>query len=111
MKAIKVRDLCTLAFCRIVAMIDCLNSNEHAQSDVQKFHSYPQAIAVLIVLKDLILQMLFVSHLHVNMSTYFKVLYLGVMIVKIVAWMYYSSYICRKTQLLIWPPCSIFLLT
>ena len=36
MKAIKERELCTLAFGRIVAMIDCFNSNDHAQSDVQK---------------------------------------------------------------------------
>ena len=43
----------------------------------RKFDSYPQAIAVLVVLMVSILQMLLVSHLHVNVSTDFKVLYLG----------------------------------
>ena len=61
-----------------------------------KFDSYPQAIVLLIVLKDRILQMLLVSHLHVNVSTDFKVLYLGVMIVKFVSWKYYVSYICSR---------------
>ena len=51
----------------------------------RKIFSYPQAIAVLIVLMVRILQMLLVSHLHVNVSTDFKVLYFGVMIVKIVS--------------------------
>ena len=62
----------------------------------RKFDSYPQAIAVLIVLEVRVLQMLLVSHLHVTVSTDFKVLYLGVMIVKIVSWKYYVSYICSR---------------
>ena len=62
----------------------------------RKFGSYPQAIALLIVLKDRILQMLLASHLHVNVSTDFKVLYLGVMSVKIVSWKYYVSYNCSR---------------
>ena len=88
MKAIKDRKLCTLAFCRIVAMVNSLM--------FRKFDSYPRAIAVLIVLKVRILQMLLVSHLHVTVSTDFKVLYLGVMTVKIVSWKYYVSYISSR---------------
>ena len=42
------------------------------------------------------LQMLLVSHLHVNVLTDFKIVHLGVMIVEVVWWEYYISYICSR---------------
>ena len=99
MKVIKERDLCLPS--------SFLQNRSHDRLTVlipmsmrcpmfRKFDSYPQAIAVLIVLMVRILQMLLVSHLHVNVSTDFKVLYFGVMIVKIVSCKYNVSYICSR---------------